>query len=93
MAHVIREQHRRDGTESDDAISVETRTFGLRDGDQESVWQITLDRRRLKLRWGVSGQTMRTQQIQFSTVAEARIDYRKRLNGLKEKGYLDATGE
>ncbi len=92
MAQVIREKHRREGTlNGDDAISVETRTFGLRDGDTETVYQITLDQKNLKIRWGESGGEPRVQKLRFSSVEEARADYKKRLGELEEKGFLDAT--
>ena len=98
MAHVIREQHRRDGTAGDDAtITTETRTFGLRESGEggvrkENIYQITLDQKRLKIRWGDSSQPLRTQQLQFASVEDARTDYQKRIADLNEKGYLDSTG-
>ena len=93
MAHAIREQHRRAGTaDGDDAVVVETRTFGLRKGKFETVYQLTLNQNSLRVRWGDSGQQERTQQFRFATVEEARADYQKRVTDLEEKGFLDATG-
>jgi predicted DNA-binding WGR domain protein len=92
MAHAIRGKHRREGLADDDAISVETRTFGLRDGDRETVYQVTLDQKRLKVSWGESGRTPRVQQLQFPSVDDARQEYRRRLKVLNDKGNLDSTG-
>ena len=93
MAHAIREQHRREGTvDGDDAVVVETRTFGLRDGKSETVYQLTLNQNSLRIRWGESGEAERTQQFRFATVEDARDDYQKRVADLEEKGFLDATG-
>ena len=93
MAHAIRERLRREGkADGDDAIEVETRTFGLRSGNREDVYQITLNQNSLRVRWGESGTELRTQQFRFSTVDDAREDYKKRVDELTEKGFLDATG-
>lgn len=91
IAHAIREKARRDGTESSDTITVETKTFSKRDGDGETVYQVTLDERRLKVRWGDSRQPFRVQQFQFPTSGAAREDYLMRVDELLEKGFLDAT--
>ena len=93
MAHAIREQHRKSGTATgNDAVTVETRTFGLRKGQHETVYQLTLDRTRLKVRWGPSNKPLRTQHLKFATIDEARDEYKTRLQSLDEKGFLDLTG-
>jgi predicted DNA-binding WGR domain protein len=91
IAHAIREKVRRETGEGDDAIRVETRTFSQRDDDSETVYQVTLDERRLKVRWGRSGEAMRVQQFRFSSVDEARDDYLQRVDELLQKGFLDAS--
>ena len=91
IAHAIREKARREGDESSDSITVETRTFSKRDGERETIYQVTLDERRLKVRWGDNRQSLRVQQFQFPSVGKARADYLDRVNELLEKGYLDAT--
>ena len=48
--------------------------------DVEQVVQISLNRRRLKLRWGQAGQTMRVQQLQFDSVEAARGEYIERVS-------------
>ena len=74
-----------------DTITVETKTFSRRDDGKETVYQITLDERRLKIRWGSSGGEMRVQQFRFPNTADARKDYLQRVGDLIEKGFLDAT--
>ena len=91
IAHAIRERHRRESGEVDDSIRVETRTFSKRTEGNETVYQITLDERRLKVRWGKPGTTLRVQQFRFPNVEEARGDYLDRVDELLEKGFLDAS--
>ena len=55
--------------------------------------QVTLDRSRLKVRWGRAGQPMRVQVLRFNTADEARAAYFGRVNELAAGGYLDATAE
>ena len=91
IAHAIREKVRRETGESDDAITVETKTFSRRVDGEETVYQITLDERRLKIRWGAPGGKMRVQQLRFPEISDARHDYLQRVGDLLEKGFLDAT--
>lgn len=72
-------------------ITVETRTYARRRGDAEEVCQISLDRQRLKLRWGPRGQGLRVQSLVFNSVAEARAAYFERVDDLEARGYLDGT--
>jgi hypothetical protein len=72
-------------------ITVETRTYARRRGDTEEVCQISLDRQRLKLRWGPRGQSLRVQSLVFNSVAEARSAYFERVDDLEARGYLDGT--
>lgn len=78
---------------TDDAVVFETRAFTRRDGGTESVMQVSLERRKLKLRWGEAGQPMRLQALTFNSEADARKAYFARLTDLDAKGYLDAVAE
>jgi predicted DNA-binding WGR domain protein len=78
---------------TDDAVVFETRAFTKRDGDTERVMQLSLERQKLKVRWGLAGQPMRLQSLKFNTEAEARAAYFERLTELDAKGYLDAVAE
>jgi hypothetical protein len=78
---------------ADDAVTFETRAFTRRVGDEESVVQVSLERRNVKVRWGQAGQPMRVQALRFNTEADARGAYFARLAELDAKGYLDAVAE
>ena len=55
--------------------------------------QVTLDRNRLRLRWGRAGQPMRMQVLRFNTADDAREAYFSRIGELGTRGFLDATAE
>ncbi|QEL13294.1 SWIM zinc finger family protein [Limnoglobus roseus] len=78
---------------TDDAVVFETRAFTKRDGDTEQTMQLSLERQKLKVRWGQAGQPMRLQSLKFNSEAEARKAYFERLTELDAKGYLDAVAE
>jgi hypothetical protein len=78
---------------ADDAVKFETRAFAKREGDVEHVVQISLERDRIKYRWGLSGQPMRLQTMRFNAEADARAAYFAKLAELDSKGYLDAIAE
>lgn len=78
---------------SEDAVKFETRAFAKREGDVERVVQISLERDKIKYRWGLSGQTMRLQTMRFNTEDAARHAYFAKLADLDAKGYLDAIAE
>ena len=78
---------------ADDAVKFETRAFAKRDGDIENVVQISLERDKVKYRWGLSGQPMRLQTMRFNTEHDARAAYFAKLADLDAKGYLDAIAE
>jgi len=91
LTHAQRERRRREGSRARNTIAVETRSFSRRVQDVEHVIQLTLDRRRLKVRWGQTGQPLRIQQLQFPTVDAARDEYFERVSELTSQGYLDAS--
>jgi hypothetical protein len=93
LAHA--EQEVRRGQEGDprQTVTVETRTFSKRDPEGEDVFQVSLERQRLKVRWGRAGQALRLQTLRFNTLDEARAAYFARIDGLSARGFLDATAE
>lgn len=91
LARAIRERRRSESGRAEKTVTVETRAFSRRRRDREEVYQLSLDRQKLKIRWGTAGHDLRIQQLQFLTVDEARSDYFSRLNKLKEQGFLDAS--
>ena len=80
-------------SKSDDAVKFETRAFAKRDGEVENVVQISLERDKIKYRWGRSGQTMRLQTMRFNSDVDARAAYFAKLADLDAKGYLDVIAE
>ena len=53
-------------------VTMETRTFSKRDTAGEDVFQVSLEKQRLKLRWGRVGKEMRLQRLKFDTLEDAR---------------------
>ena len=74
-----------------DTITVETRTYSRRDRVGEQMFQLMLDQKRLKVRWGRGGGELRIQSLVFDSVAEARDAYFAHVDDLENRGFLDAT--
>ena len=74
-------------------VTVETRTWSRRDDTGADVIQVTLDRTRVKVRWGRAGEPMRLQVLRFNSADDARTAYFSRLGDLNARGFLDATTE
>ena len=91
LAYAQRESEREQAGDARQTITIETRTFSRRRADHEDVYQVTLDRRRIKLRWGEAGCEMRLQTMQFNSADEARDAYFARVDDLQNRGFLDAT--
>lgn len=89
LTHAMRERSRASGDPR--TISIETRTFSKRLPEHEQVYQVSLDRYRLKIRWGVTGQPFRVQQFEFASVDAARDEYLGRVRDLAQRGFLDAS--
>ncbi len=91
LAYAEQEARRAQGLDPRQAVTVETRSFGKRDEAGEEVYQVSLERQRLKVRWGRAGQPLRSQTLRFNSVDEAREAYFARIGELDARGYLDAT--
>jgi predicted DNA-binding WGR domain protein len=91
LAYAEQEAKRAKGLDPKQAITVETRSYSKRDDRGEDVVQVTLEKERLKIRWGRAGQPMRLQTLRFNSVDEARTAYFARVEDLSARGYLDAT--
>lgn len=74
-----------------ETITAETRTFSKRRAGGAEVCQVSLDRRRVKVRWGRTDEKPRLQTLQFNSDEEARAAYFGRIDDLIARGYLDAT--
>lgn len=74
------------------ALLTETRTYARRTEEGEAVTQLSLDKRRLKVRWGLrKSPRLRMQNLVFDTVEDARAAYLGRLERLETAGWLDAS--
>ena len=91
LAYAEQERKRLQGLDPRQAITVETRAFSRRDPEGEEVCQVSLQRQKIKVRWGRSGQSMRLQTLSFNTLDEARGAYLARIDDLDARGFLDAT--
>jgi hypothetical protein len=92
LVYAEQEARRAKGLEGREAVQVETRTYSRRDDrGEEDVIQVSLERRRLRVRRGKAGEAMRLQTLQFNSPEEARAAYFARVDRLSAAGYLDAT--
>ena len=91
LTHAMREKKRRESGRALKTVTVETRTYSKRQKEVEEVVQISLNRQRLKVRWGKVGDDPRVQQLQFESIDDARNEYLQRVNKLEDEGYLDAS--
>jgi predicted DNA-binding WGR domain protein len=91
LAHAEREVRRAQGLDPAQAVTVETRSFSRRDGGGEEVYQVSLERQRLKVRWGRAGRPMRLQSLRFDSTDDARAAFLARVGELSARGFLDAT--
>ena len=91
LAYAEQEARRLKGLDPRQAVTVETRTYTRRDAAGEDVVQVTLDRTRLKVRWGRAGEPMRLQVLRFNSADEARTAYFDRVQSYDARGFLDAT--
>jgi hypothetical protein len=91
LAYAAQEAKRLQSGDPRQTVTMETRTYSKRDPQGEDVVQVSLQKRRLKVRWGRSGRPMRSQVLSFNTPDEARTAYFARIDELDAKGFLDAT--
>ncbi len=73
------------------AVVLETRTYARRHDQGEDVYQVALDRQRVKVRWGRRGAPQRVQSLVFNSVEAAQAAYFARVDDLEKRGFLDAT--
>jgi hypothetical protein len=91
LAYAELEAQRAKSAGPQQGVVVETRSYGKRDAEGEDVMQLTLDRTRLKVRWGRAGQPLRLQVLRFNSADEARAAYFSRVAACEAGGYLDTT--
>jgi hypothetical protein len=91
LAYAAQEARRLQGGEANRSITVETRSFSKRGHGGEEVYQVSLERRKLKIRWGFDDQPSRLQTFAFDSNEAASASYRSRVADLESRGFLDAT--
>jgi len=91
LAYAAQEARRLQGIDTQRSITVETRSFSRRGNAGEEVYLVSLERRRLKIRWGLDDQPSRLQTFAFDSNEAANAAYLARVADLKSRGFLDAT--
>jgi hypothetical protein len=93
LAYAEQESRRLKGLDPKQIITVETRTYSRRIPAGEEVYQVSLERRRLKIRWGPDDPPRRLQTLTFDSVEDARRAFLTRIADLEARGFLDATAD
>ena len=91
LAYAAQEARRLQRVDPRRAIAVETRSFSRRGDGGEEVYQVTVERRRLKIRWGLDEATSRLQTFAFDSNEAASAAYLAKVADLESSGFLDAT--
>src|SRR5262249_46100546 len=92
LAEAREEQRRRAARgASRTGVLLETRTYARRREAGEDVYQVALDRQRVKIRWGLRGAPQRVQSLVFNSVEDAQAAYFARVDDLEKRGFMDAT--
>ena len=88
---IAKQQQKRAAERGKGSITFETRTYVKRHDGGEDVYQISLEERRLKIRWGLRRmEKLRSQNLMFNNIDDARQAYFERIRDLESKGYMDA---
>ena len=93
LAFARQEAEKAKGVDPRQVIQVETRTYSRRDAKGEEVYQVSLEKQKLRIRWGRTGQPPRLQTLRFNNVTEARAAYFARISDLDDRGFLNMTGD
>ncbi len=72
-------------------IIAETRTLTRRKHTQETVYQLTLDHKQVRIQWGPRDKKPKRQTLLFNDEAGAREAYFARLDQLTSQGYIDTN--
>jgi hypothetical protein len=91
LAYAAQEARRLQGLDPKRNIIVETRSFSRRGEAGEEVYQLSLERRRLKVRWGLDDRPSRLQTFAFDSNEAAGAAYLARVAELESRGFLDAS--
>ena len=92
LAYAEQEARRLEGLDPNQVITVETRTYSRRRPGGEEVYQVSLERRRLKIRWGLDEQARRSQTLTFDSLEDARGAFLARSAELEARGFCGDFG-
>ena len=81
------------GTSGEEVSAIQTSTWSKRSETSEETFQLSLEKQKLKVRWGKTGETLRLSTLQFGSAEESREAYQSRIGQLDARGFLDATAE
>lgn len=93
LAYSLEQAQRRKRGDTRETLTSETRTFSKRTPRGETIYQLSLDKQRLQVRWSEPEKKERIQNFQFNSHNDASEEYLRRVEALQANGYLDATGE
>ncbi len=91
VSHFREAEERMKSKSAQARIVLDTRIFSKRSHRGEDICQLTLDRRKLRIRQGIRGGDMRVQSLRFNSAGQARDAYFTRVAELAEQGFSDAT--
>ena len=72
-------------------IRAETRVLIRRQKDELTLMRVSLNDKKVIVRWGPEPDAMRMTQQVFSSSDEARDDYFNRLSSCADRGFIDAS--
>ncbi|MDJ0837775.1 MAG: helix-turn-helix domain-containing protein [Acidobacteriota bacterium] len=88
LFHITEEDKRARGK---NRVLVETRTYTKRRGEGELVYQLSLDRRQVRTRWGPRDGDLRLQNLHFESTDAARAAFLQSADRLESKGFLNLS--
>ena len=88
LYHQLEEDKRARG---ETRVLIETRVYSKRRGADEVLYQLSLDRRKLRTRWGPRGGDFRLQHLSFDSPDAARMAFLESANRLESKGFLNLS--
>jgi predicted DNA-binding WGR domain protein len=91
LAYAAQEARRLAGLDPSRVATVQTRSYSRRDPAGEEVYLLSLERRRLKVRWGRDDRPPRLQTLAFDSTEAAGAAFLARAADLESRGFLDAS--
>ncbi len=93
LIHAKREADRKKGSDSRQTITTETRAYTRRTEDGEESRLISLEKTKIRVKWGKTNEKQRQITLRFNSESEARDSYFAQVEELDKKGYLAVAGD